>query len=142
MGDRIGSREPIAIDFSGVAGELASCPKSSDRNSIEYAAPPSSLLSFVCAMLAPDGDRSKRANPIKFELERLGMNLSLYEVLVGDEVLATMPFIGDPDPCHDLLAIVSRCKASRDMPLGRLRDRAILLWCGPFSPSPSMGWSI
>ena len=147
FGDRIESRTPIPIDFStGVAGELASCPNSSDRSSIEYAAPPSSLLSLDCAMFAPDGDRSSRANPARFELDRLGMNLSLYEVRVGDEVLAvpTICFIGDPNPCHDRLAIVSRCSTSRDMPTGRLRHRATLL-CSPSSrmPSaPSMGWSI
>jgi hypothetical protein len=88
-------------------------------------------------MLDAEGERSNRENPAKLELERLGINLSLYEVLVGDEVLAVpiTCFIGDPDPCHDRLAIVSRCKASRDMPTGKLRDRATLL-CSPFSPMP------
>lgn len=131
MGDRIASLPPNPIVFSGVTGEFASCPKSSDRNSIEYAAALSSLPSLPCAMLAPEGDRSRRAKPVKFELDRLGMNLSLYDVRVGDEVLPAPMlfkdlFTGDSGdcPCHVRRAIVSRCRVSRDMLEGKLSERA------------------
>lgn len=66
---------------------------------------------------------------------------------MGDEVVVHTPcFIGEANPCHDRLAMVSRCNASRDMPTGRLSDLAaeLLLVCGPSSllAAPSMGRSI
>jgi len=131
--------------LSGVAGDDASVPKSSDRSKSEYAAALSSLLSFACAMLAPDGDLSKRAKPVKLELERLGINRSLYEVLTGDDVLLVpmllrFCFIGDPGPLHNLLATDSSCKLSLDIPAGKLSVRAVVAAspprpCTPFSLS-------
>jgi hypothetical protein len=149
MGERMGSRAANPNALSGVAGDDASVPKSSERSNKEYAAALSSLLSLACAMLAPDGDLSNRANPIKFELERLGINRSLYEVLTGDDddtllapTLLRFCFIGDPGPLHDVLPMESSCKASLDIPGGRFSVLVAVIAgpprcrpCPPFSLS-------